>query len=64
MCGLCGEITFDGSPAAVEALGAMTCSMTPRGPDAEGIVARTDPYLFDKHCHPLRFKLKTKDFAQ
>jgi len=40
MCGLCGEITFDGSPASVEALGAMTCSMTPRGPDAEGIVAR------------------------
>jgi len=40
MCGLCGEITFDGSPASVEALSAMTCSMTPRGPDAEGIVAR------------------------
>ena len=29
---------------------------------AEGIVARTDPYLFDKHGRPLRFKLKTKDF--
>jgi asparagine synthase (glutamine-hydrolysing) len=40
MCGLCGEITFDGSPASVEALSAMTCSMVPRGPDAEGIVAR------------------------
>jgi asparagine synthase (glutamine-hydrolysing) len=40
MCGLCGEITFDGSPASLEALSAMTCSMTPRGPDAEGIVAR------------------------
>ncbi len=40
MCGLCGEITFDGSPASVEALSAMTCSMAPRGPDAEGIVAR------------------------
>ena len=40
MCGLCGEITFDGSPASVEALGAMTASMCQRGPDAEGIVAR------------------------
>jgi asparagine synthase (glutamine-hydrolysing) len=40
MCGLCGEVTFDGSPASVEALSAMTCSMAPRGPDAEGIVAR------------------------
>jgi asparagine synthase (glutamine-hydrolysing) len=40
MCGLCGEITFDGSPASVEALSAMTCSMCPRGPDAEGILAR------------------------
>lgn len=29
---------------------------------AEGIVARTNPYLFDKFGRPLRFKLKTKDF--
>lgn len=29
---------------------------------AEGIVARTDPYLFDKRGRPLRFKLKTGDF--
>ena len=40
MCGLCGEITFDGSPASVEAIGAMTCSMVPRGPDAGGVVSR------------------------
>lgn len=40
MCGLCGEITFDGSPASVAAIGAMTASMVPRGPDAQGIVAR------------------------
>jgi hypothetical protein len=31
---------------------------------AEGIVARTDPYLFDKRGRPLRFKLKTKDFKE
>lgn len=40
MCGLCGEVTFDGSPASVQAISAMASSMTPRGPDAEGIVAR------------------------
>jgi len=40
MCGLCGEITFDGSSASVEALAAMTKALTPRGPDAEGILAR------------------------
>jgi asparagine synthase (glutamine-hydrolysing) len=40
MCGLCGEITFDGSRASVEALAAMTEVMVPRGPDAEGILAR------------------------
>lgn len=28
----------------------------------EGVVARTDPYLYDKHGRPLRWKLKTKDF--
>jgi hypothetical protein len=31
---------------------------------AEGVVARTDPYLFDKRGHPLRFKLKTRDFKE
>jgi asparagine synthase (glutamine-hydrolysing) len=40
MCGLCGEITFDGSPASVDAVSAMTRCMAPRGPDAEGLVAR------------------------
>jgi asparagine synthase (glutamine-hydrolysing) len=40
MCGLCGEITFDGSSASVEALAAMTKALMPRGPDAEGILAR------------------------
>jgi len=29
----------------------------------EGIVARTDPYLYDWRGRPLRFKLKSKDFA-
>lgn len=40
MCGLCGEITFDGSPASTDTVSAMTRVMVPRGPDAEGILAR------------------------
>lgn len=33
-------------------------------PRAEGIVARTDPYLYNSRGRPLRFKLKTRDYAQ
>ena len=40
MCGLCGEISFDDSPASMEAVNAMTRVMAPRGPDAEGLLAR------------------------
>ncbi len=36
MCGLCGEITFDGSLASVEAVARMAEKMRPRGPDAAG----------------------------
>jgi asparagine synthase (glutamine-hydrolysing) len=41
MCGICGEITFDGSPAGLSSAGnnpiaAMTAQMFPRGPDAGG----------------------------
>ena len=35
MCGLCGEISWDGS-ADVNALQSMANSLSPRGPDAEG----------------------------
>ena len=31
---------------------------------AEGIVARTDPYLYDGKGRPVRFKLKTRDYGQ
>ncbi|MEJ2525226.1 MAG: N-acetylglutaminylglutamine amidotransferase [Desulfuromonadales bacterium] len=37
MCGLCGEIRFDGRPASAEVLDAMACQMVPRGPDASGL---------------------------
>jgi asparagine synthase (glutamine-hydrolysing) len=41
MCGICGEITFDGRPAGLSSAGAnpiaaMTAQMFPRGPDAGG----------------------------
>lgn len=35
MCGICGEISWDGN-VSVSALQAMTASMRTRGPDAEG----------------------------
>jgi len=38
MCGICGEIRFDGSPASVTAVHEMTRRMTARGPDSEGLV--------------------------
>ncbi|GAA2008911.1 asparagine synthase (glutamine-hydrolyzing) [Nakamurella flavida] len=37
MCGLTGEIRFDGAPADVGAVSAMSCRMEARGPDGEGI---------------------------
>jgi asparagine synthase (glutamine-hydrolysing) len=37
MCGICGEITFDGTRADVGAVGRMTDVMTPRGPDGSGV---------------------------
>lgn len=40
MCGICGEITFDDSPADSRALARMGEAMAPRGPDAEGLVMR------------------------
>jgi len=39
MCGICGEITFDGRDASCDAVRAMTDALTPRGPDAEGLFA-------------------------
>ncbi|MGJ3261946.1 MAG: N-acetylglutaminylglutamine amidotransferase [Salinarimonas sp.] len=40
MCGICGELTFDGSPASADAIIRMTDAMERRGPDSEGVVAR------------------------
>ena len=36
MCGLCGEITFDGSMADTTAVARMVDCMVPRGPDGQG----------------------------
>lgn len=37
MCGLCGEIRFDGTAPDLGAVGRMTDAMTSRGPDSSGI---------------------------
>ncbi len=34
MCGICGEVRFDGGVPDVAAVDAMTCEMTRRGPTA------------------------------
>ncbi len=39
MCGICGEIRWDGLAADVGAVTRMTGAMTSRGPDGEGVVA-------------------------
>ncbi len=39
MCGICGEVTFDGTPADLATLDKMAACMAPRGPDASGAVA-------------------------
>jgi asparagine synthase (glutamine-hydrolysing) len=36
MCGLCGEITFDGTPADTTAVDRMIACLVPRGPDGQG----------------------------
>jgi asparagine synthase (glutamine-hydrolysing) len=40
MCGLCGEITFDGAPASAGRIEAMARCMARRGPDGVGMVLR------------------------
>jgi asparagine synthase (glutamine-hydrolysing) len=39
MCGICGEIRWDGKAADVAAVTRMTGAMSARGPDAQGVVA-------------------------
>src|ERR1700755_1462368 len=39
MCGICGEIRFDGQSADVAAVSRMTRAMESRGPDFDGVVA-------------------------
>ena len=41
MCGIAGEIRFDGKPATLGALERMNEAMTPRGPDAAGAWAQS-----------------------
>src|SRR4051812_978602 len=36
MCGICGEIRFDGATADVQAVARMSKALAPRGPDGSG----------------------------
>ncbi|WP_373236191.1 N-acetylglutaminylglutamine amidotransferase [Cohaesibacter celericrescens] len=36
MCGICGEVTFNGTPVSAEKINAMTERLSSRGPDASG----------------------------
>jgi asparagine synthase (glutamine-hydrolysing) len=40
MCGICGEIRWDGESADVAAVTRMTGAMASRGPDSDGVLAR------------------------
>jgi len=40
MCGICGEITFDGGVASAARIEKMSRAMAPRGPDGAGVVLR------------------------
>jgi len=40
LCGLCGEVRFDGGPVDAGALGRMVEAMAPRGPDGAGMLVR------------------------
>jgi len=42
MCGVCGEVTFDGSRADTAAVGRMVDAVVPRGPDADGVWSHED----------------------
>ncbi|MGF0539457.1 N-acetylglutaminylglutamine amidotransferase [Agrobacterium sp. ES01] len=40
MCGICGEVRFDGGSPSVSAVSTMADVIAPRGPDASGVVVR------------------------
>jgi asparagine synthase (glutamine-hydrolysing) len=40
MCGLCGDLRFDGSNPDLTAIQRMAAALAPRGPDAAGVFAQ------------------------
>src|SRR5690606_21349368 len=45
VCGICGEIRFDGHPISLQSIQTMADSLAPRGPDGSGVVARGNAAL-------------------
>ena len=42
MCGICGELTFDGAPVRAETIASMRDRLEHRGPDAQGVFVSDD----------------------
>ncbi|QLF68921.1 N-acetylglutaminylglutamine amidotransferase [Peteryoungia desertarenae] len=40
MCGICGEVRFDGQPSSVSIVSRMADVLSPRGPDGSGVIVR------------------------
>ncbi len=57
MCGICGEIRFDGAVASAAVLERMTQQLAPRGPDGAGIVVRN-------HCGFGQRRLQIFDLSE
>ncbi|RQD56941.1 N-acetylglutaminylglutamine amidotransferase [Desulfonatronovibrio magnus] len=57
MCGICGEIRFDGQQINPDSVYKMSETMVPRGPDGSGLILR------DRHCFGHR-RLKIVDLSE
>ena len=54
MCGICGEVTFDGSTPSVLAISRMSDTLAPRGPDDSGIVSYGNAGFGHRRLHRTR----------
>ena len=61
MCGISGEIRFDGEYASTDAVGRMTASMADRGPDAEGCTLAESPIYMPDGRTQTRFVRVCRD---
>jgi asparagine synthase (glutamine-hydrolysing) len=60
MCGICGEVRFDGGSPSVTAVSIMAEVLSPRGPDASGIVVRDNVGLGHRRLRILDLSEKSQ----